>query len=72
MLFEVTGPGLPRAKVSPELWALPGLVCRVTAAAPEPSIIRDEQENRLEIIYLHRPEDGVQNMSFTLRMEPVS
>ncbi|QSF46308.1 hypothetical protein JRJ22_06845 [Paenibacillus tianjinensis] len=72
VLFEITGPELSQAKVSPELWALPGLVCRVTAAAPEPSILCDEQENKLEIIYLHRPEDGVQNMSFTLRMDPVS
>ncbi|AIQ51578.1 hypothetical protein [Paenibacillus sp. FSL R7-0331] len=72
VLFEITGPGLALAEVSPDHWVLPGLVCRVSAAAPEPSILCDEGESRLEIIYLHRPEDGVQRMSFTLRMDPVS
>ncbi|MNN69708.1 hypothetical protein D3C81_1855190 [compost metagenome] len=70
VLFEIAGPGLSGVQLSPEVWALPGLSCRVTAAAPEPEAVFHEQENRLEIIYLHHPEDGVQSMSFQLRLDP--
>lgn len=72
VLFEITGPGLAAARIGPELWVFPGLACRLSAAAPEPSVVYNEQENKLEIIYLHRPEDGVENMSFTLRMDPAA
>lgn len=72
VLFEITGPGLDACRITPERWALPGLECSVDAAAPEPSIVWDEQGEKLEIIYLHRPEDGVQEMSFTLRLDPAS
>ncbi|KAI7255265.1 hypothetical protein KC345_g11162, partial [Hortaea werneckii] len=71
VLFEITGPGLAASWITPEFWALPGLGCSVTAAAPEPSMVWDEQGEKLEIVYLHRPEDGVQEMSFILRLAPV-
>lgn len=72
VLFEITGAGISAAEITPECWSLPGLACKVVAAAPEPSIVWEEQDNKLEIVYLHRPEDGMQRMSFTLRMDPVS
>ena len=72
VLFEITGPGLAASRLTSGHWALPGLGCSITAAAPEPSMAWDEQGQKLEIIYLHRPEDGVQEMSFTLRLDPAS
>lgn len=72
VLFEITGPGLAVARITPERWTLPGLGCSVSAVAPSPSIQLDEQGEKLEIIYLHRPEDGVQEMAFTLRLDPAS
>jgi hypothetical protein len=72
VLFEITGQELAASRITPGHWVLPGLSCSVTAAAPEPSTVWDEQGQKLEIIYLHRPEDGVQEMSFTLRLDPVS
>jgi hypothetical protein len=72
VLFEITGPDLAPSRITPERWALPGLGCSVAAAAPEPSVVWDEQREKLEIVYLHRPEDGVQEMSFRLRLDPAS
>ncbi|AIQ40010.1 hypothetical protein MKZ24_29835 [Paenibacillus sp. FSL R7-0297] len=72
VLFEITGPGLAAARITPERWILPALGCSVVAAASAPSIQLDEPGEKLEIIYLHCPEDGVQEMTFTLRLDPAS
>ncbi|WNS46794.1 hypothetical protein [Paenibacillus sp. MMS20-IR301] len=72
VLFEITGTGLAAAAISSGYWALPGLGCSIAAAAPAPSVWREEAGRQLEIIYLHRPEDGVQVMSFTLRLDPAA
>ncbi|MBW4084616.1 hypothetical protein [Paenibacillus sp. S150] len=69
--FEISGPGLSSAEIAPERWLLPNLSCTVSAAAPDPAVYWDREGKLLEIIYLHRPQDGKARMSFTLRLDPL-
>lgn len=66
--FEVSGPGVSAASVTPTKWTFPGLSIRVEAEAPEP-IVR-EGDGCVEIIYPHRPasSDTSSRMDFKLQV----
>ncbi|MBW4838649.1 MAG: hypothetical protein KZY74_04580 [Paenibacillaceae bacterium] len=70
--FEVSGPGVSAANVTPTKWTFPGLSIRVEAEAPEP-IVR-EGKDIVEIIYPHRPasSDTFSRMEFKLQVKPLS
>ncbi|MNO24497.1 hypothetical protein D3C76_143200 [compost metagenome] len=72
--FEISGPGLSpaAAELTPEIWTLPNLVCKVSAAAPAPVICWNAEGTLLEIIYAYRPQDGNTHMSFALQLDPIS
>jgi hypothetical protein len=66
--FEIAGPGLSRAELTPELWKLPGLICRVKAAAPAPAFFIES--GKAEIVYPYQAGSGSVEMSFVLELEP--
>ncbi|MGN7764378.1 hypothetical protein [Paenibacillus sp. 22594] len=72
--FEISGPGLSPAltEITPDIWALPNLSCKVSATAPDPVIYWDQEAKLLEIIYLYRPQDGDSHMNFTLQLDPLT
>ncbi|WP_019912563.1 hypothetical protein [Paenibacillus sp. HW567] len=70
--FEVSGPGLIFAEVTPQRWKLPNLDCKVSAVAPEPAVIWNEADKLLEIIYAYHPKDGNVKMNFTLQLDPLT
>ncbi|MNI90271.1 hypothetical protein D3C73_1477750 [compost metagenome] len=72
--FEISGPGLSAAaaEITPDSWKLPNLVCKVSAAAPDPVICWKEEGTLLEIIYAYHPQDGDTHMSFALQLDPIS
>ncbi|WP_379159990.1 hypothetical protein [Paenibacillus sp. sgz5001063] len=72
--FEISGPGLSpdSSEITSGIWTLPNLACKVSAAAPEPVICWNEEGTLLEIIYLHRPQDGKARMNFTLQLDPLT
>lgn len=71
VVFEISGSGLSAAQITPQHWTFPGLSCKVAAEAPEPFVIRHEQEKLLEIVYVYHPAEGKQSMSFTLGIDPI-
>lgn len=68
--FEVCGPGVTAAGVTPSAWTFPGLSLRVEAKAPEP-IVR-ERDGGVEIIYPYRPAspEAASFMEFKLEVSP--
>ncbi|OBR62960.1 hypothetical protein A7K91_09590 [Paenibacillus oryzae] len=66
--FEITGPGMSRAELTPELWRLPGLLCRVKAKALIPVI--QTESGKAEIVYAYQAASGSVEMSFVLELEP--
>ncbi|MDU4696128.1 MAG: hypothetical protein E6Y08_09955 [Paenibacillus sp.] len=68
--FEVCGPGVTAANVSPLVWTFPGLSLRVEAEAPEPIVRERDGGGCVEIIYPYRPvsPEDVSHMAFQLKV----
>ncbi|MUG25219.1 hypothetical protein GNQ08_22895 [Paenibacillus macerans] len=65
--FEVCGPKVFAAGITPAKWVFPGLSIRVEANAPEP-LVR-ERDGCVEIVYPYRPGFTGKHMDFKLELQ---
>ncbi|WP_246061847.1 hypothetical protein [Paenibacillus oralis] len=65
--FEVCGPGVSAAGITPAKWVFPGLSIRVEANAPEP-LVR-ERDGCVEIVYPYRPGFTGKHMDLKLELQ---
>lgn len=65
--FEIRGPFIGKDNIQDKQWALPGLVCNVTAEAPDPKVLIYPES--AEIIYRYVPGDTPDKMRFKLNLQ---
>lgn len=65
--FEIRGPFIGKDNIQDKQWALPGLVCNVTAEAPDPTVLIYPES--AEIIYRYVPGDTPDKMRFKLNLQ---
>lgn len=66
LYFEIRGVSILAENVTPDVWTLPGLTCKLETDAPTPLI--NKYDEYIEVIYRYQPQVSSNHMSFTFRL----